>query len=236
MLFRFKVRASYVVGLPVLFFVFMAILTNVSAKLQPEDVVAIKTILDTHERPAIQSFEDEIKVIRWAQARVFHVAPGMDAIPDYSDREPIDLLKARSGLCYDRSRTLDKLLRWLGFETRHVYILFADEGDETNAWQFVAHALSRSSSHAVTEVKTSRGWLLVDSNEPWISLNRDLVPVSAGQIHERRAEFEAPPEYLKTPLWAIRGMYSRKGQLYRPFVFFPEFNWPDFLSWVFGNK
>ena len=228
-----RLRLRHALWVPVLVFVVLAWTTNVSTRLQREDTVAIKLILGVQQKPPIQSFDDEIRVIRWAQAQTLKAAPGMEGIAEYSDREPMDLLKAQSGLCYDRSRTLDKMLKWLGFETRHVYILFADKGDSTNVAQFVQHALSHSQSHAITEVKTGRGWLHVDSNTNWISLNREGQPVPAGQVHERRAEFDRPPEWVEFPFWAIRGMYSRKGQLYRPFVFFPEFNWPDFLSWVF---
>lgn len=218
------------------FVVILASVTNVPTRLQPEDNVAIKAILEVQKKPDLDGFDDEIDAIRWTQARVFKVAPDMVPIPDYSNREPMDLLKAKTGLCYDRSRALDKALQWLGFETRHVYILFADPGDTTGVDQFLVHALSRSLSHAVTEVKTSRGWLMVDSNVRWISLSRNGQPVPAGQVHDRRSELDNLPEWGSTPFWAIRGMYSRKGQLYRPFLPFPELNWLDFLGWVTGLK
>ena len=211
----------------------LALTTNVSTRLMPEDTVAIKAILGVQQKPTLQSFDDEIRVIRWGQAHVLKAAPGMEGVPEYSDREPMDLLKAQSGLCYDRSRTLDKTLKWLGFETRHVYILFAGKGDSTNVVQFVQHVLLHSQSHAVTEVKTSRGWLLVGSNRNWISLNHAGQPVPAGDVYDRRAEFEHPLEWVEMPFWAIRSMYSRKGQFYRPYLLFPEFNWPDFWGWVF---
>jgi hypothetical protein len=57
--------------------------------------------------------------------------------------------------------------------------------------------------------------------------------VPAADVYQRRAEFDYPPEWTDIPFWAIRGMYSRKGHLYRPYVPFPEFNWPDFLGWIF---
>ena len=229
-----KIRLRWFHGLMVaaLCFVLLAVLTNVPTRIERQDEIAIKAILGVDKPPEIQSFDDEIRTIRWAQAQVMRVAPGMEPIPDYTEREPMDLLKAQSGLCYDRSRTLDKIYKWLGFESRHVYILFADKDVNTSPWQFVRYALSRSSSHAVTEVKTSRGWILVGSNTSWISLNQQGQPVPAGQVHDRRSEFLNPPDYVNMPLWAIRGMYSRKGQLYRPFIFFPEFNWPDFVGWI----
>lgn len=214
------------------FVLVLASVTNVSTEVQLEDTVAIKAILEVQNKPDLDGFDEEIDAIRWAQARVLKVAPDMVPIPAYSNREPMDLLKAKSGLCYDRSRTLDKALQWLGFKTRHVYILFADSGDTTGVHHFFVHALSRSSSHAVTEVKTSRGWLVVDSNVRWISLSRNGQSVPAGQVHDRRSEFDNLPEWASTPFWAIRGIYSRKGQMYKPFLPLPELNWLDFLGWA----
>jgi hypothetical protein len=88
------------------------------------------------------------------------------------------------------------------------------------------------SSHAVTEVKTSKGWMFVDSNTEWIALTRNNQVVNADDVWKRAAEFDAMPAYLKDSWWAIRGMYSRKGQLYPPYIIFPDFNWADFFSWL----
>lgn len=73
---------------------------------------------------------------------------------------------------------------------------------------------------------------MVDSNTQWISITQGGVPVSAGDVYIRRAEFENEPDYLQVPFWALRGLYSRKGQFYRPYIFFPELNWPVFINWV----
>ena len=229
-----SLRWLYGLGLFIFIFIFLALLTNVSTKVDEQDEIVIKLILGIDAPPVRQTFDDEIRVIRWAQERVLQIAPGMEPIPDYASREPIDLLKAHSGLCYDRSRTLDKIYKWLGFESRHVYILFAKKGVDTNAWQFLRYAISHSDSHAVTEVKTTHGWLMVDSNSAWISVNQQGQPIQANEIHERRHEFFSPPDYVNVPLWAIRGMYSRRGQLYSPFLLYPDFNWPDFLIWSLG--
>jgi hypothetical protein len=86
-------------------------------------------------------------------------------------------------------------------------------------------------SHAVTEVKTSKGWMLVDSNTEWIALTPQGEPVNADAVWQRYSDFANAPEYLGYAWWAIRGMYSRKGHFYAPYVPFPEFNWVDFLSW-----
>jgi len=84
----------------------------------------------------------------------------------------------------------------------------------------------------VTEVKTSRGWLVVDSNLPWISVAVDGSPVDADHIHFQVDLFKSLPEYWNRPYWAIRGLYSRRGQFYRPYIPYPQLNWYDFISWL----
>lgn len=171
-------------------------------------------------------FEDQVSMIRKIQHDVFEKAPVGDGIPDYQSREPADLMKFGKGLCYDRSRTFDKAFQYVGFESRHVYILY-----KNNLPFWRAAFQYGQPSHAVTEVKTSKGWMFVDSNSEWVAITRQGEPVNADDVWRRFAEFEDPPPYLKDSWWAIRGMYSRKGQLYGAGIAFPEFNWPDFLAW-----
>lgn len=171
-------------------------------------------------------FEDQISLIRKIQVDVFTKAPLGEGIPDHSSREPADLLKYGQGLCYDRSRTFDKAFNFVGLESRHVYILF-----KQNLPFWRAIFTYRQPSHAVTEVRTSKGWMLVDSNTAWVAITRHGEPVNADDVWRRFSEFENPPPYLKDPWWAIRGLYSRKGHLYGSGIPFPEFNWPNFLAW-----
>ena len=120
-------------------------------------------------------------------------------------------MKKREGLCYDRSRTMDKAFDYIGLEARHVYLLYRED---RGYWSAMIHY--GQASHAITEVKTSKGWMFVDSNTEWIALTRDGQVVNADDVWKRAAEFDGMPKYLKDPWWAIRGMYSRKGQLYPP--------------------
>lgn len=207
-------------------FASLAIYTNVDTAVTVEDRQVFDSLRLSRPQGAM-TFEQELALIRSVEAEIFKRAPLGDGIPDYEAREPADLLRVGHGLCYDRSRTFDKAFSYLGFETRHVYLLYKDN-------RFFGSALIRygQSSHAVTEVKTSRGWLFVDSNTPWIAVTRTGEPVGADDVWRRFGEFEKAPPYLNHPWWAIRGMYSRKGHLYAPYVVFPEFNWWDFIHWV----
>jgi len=207
-------------------FMALASYTNVPTDVTPLDQQTFAEI-GIVKPVAPLSFEQEIALIRKVQAVIFIRAPFGDGIPEYEEREPSDLMRAGHGLCYDRSRAFDKAFGYLGFESRHVYLLYKEN-------QSLIGALFHygQSSHAVTEVKTSKGWLFVDSNTPWIALNRNGEPVNADDVWRRFNEFENAPTYLRDPWWAIRGMYSRKGHLYAPYVPFPEFNWVDFLDWM----
>ncbi len=213
----------------------LCVFTNVSTDLDSVDRVAIPIILETNNQPKINSFDEEIRIILWAQSKVINLAAGSNPIPEYQHREPMDLLKSKSGFCYDRSRTLDKTYQWLGFEVRHVYILFGDRNEQVSAWNFVKHLFSKSNSHAITEVKTSRGWIAVDSNSTWISISKNDLPIPAHQLYFRRNEFNDPPVFVNWPHWALPGLYSRRGHLYEPYVPFPELNWPDFLKYLWRD-
>jgi hypothetical protein len=201
--------------------------SNVSTALTADDLRAFAEL--GFSKPTSRlTYEQEIALFKKVQSAVFKRAPlSLDGIPDYQNREPLDLLRFRRGLCFDRSRTFDKAFTYLGFESRHVYLLFK-QGKSFPAALF--HY--RHGSHAVTEVRTSKGWMLVDSNSEWLAVNRRGEPVDADGVWRRYAEFENAPNYLEEPWWAIRGMYSRKGQLYGAGIAIPELNWHDFLGWL----
>jgi hypothetical protein len=100
-------------------------LTNISTKPTDSDIAVFRTVLGLDNSQDRMSYAQELHLIKQLQTLVLKEAPGNDPIPEYSTREPKDLLKARSGLCFDRSRTLDKLFEWYGFETRHIFVLYA---------------------------------------------------------------------------------------------------------------
>lgn len=116
---------------------------------------------------------------------MFEKAPVGAGIPDLQPREPSDLVKRREGLCFDRSRTLDKAFEFIGLPSRHVYLLYRQDRGFLSALFHYGQA-----SHAVTEVKTSKGWMFIDSNTEWIALTRDGQVVNADDVWKRAAEFD----------------------------------------------
>lgn len=211
----------------------LGVITNVSTHPTDSDDAVFRRVLGLKKPQGAMTYEQELQLIKSIQALVLKEAPGMQGIAEYEDREPEDLFRNKTGLCFDRSRTFDKLFNWYGFESRHLYILYAKKpttGEKLPFWR--AFFTKETGSHAVTEVKTSRGWLVVDSNTTWISVAADGSPVDADHIYTQTDRFNSMPEYWDRPYWAIRGLYSRRGQFYRPYIPYPELNWHDFVSWI----
>ncbi|MDP1872166.1 MAG: hypothetical protein Q8K61_11160 [Gallionella sp.] len=224
-------KSAWIVGVIIIVIgcvvAFFATITNVPTKLEAADNVVFKNFLKIDGLQHPKNFSEEIQAIKTIQHRVFERAPVGAGIPDFEPREPSDLMMRREGLCFDRSRTLDKAFEYIGMPARHAYLLYRTDRGFLNALFHYGQP-----SHAITEVKTSHGWMFVDSNTEWIALTRDGQVVNADDVWKRTAEFDGMPSYLNDPWWAIRGMYSRKGQLYPPYIVFPDFNWVDFFSWI----
>lgn len=206
--------------------ILMLIINNVSNTLTEEDKAIFKTL--GYIKPSkTLSFEEELSLIKEVQFDIFQKAPVGEGIAENESREPADLMRNQKGMCYDRSRTFDKVFQYLGFETRHVYLLY-----KQNKPFYSAISHYGQQSHAVTEVKTVKGWMMVDSNTPWVAVTKQGEPVNADDVWRRFAEFDHAPTYLNQPWWALRGVYSRKGQFYGGFLVFPEININDFFSWL----
>ncbi len=213
-----------------LLLIVLAAYTNVPTAVTPDDRAVFEQIGLRSETFA-RSFDQEVELIKKIQHEIFKRAPlSPDGIPEYEPREPSDLMRHGKGLCYDRSRTFDKAFHFVGLPSRHVYLLYQENRSFLGA--LFHHG---QSSHAVTEVKTSKGWMFVDSNTEWVAITKNGEPVGADDVWRRYSDFAHAPKYLSRPWWAIRGMYSRKGQFYGAGLPFPELNWHDFTFWLLNE-
>jgi hypothetical protein len=184
--------------------------------------------------PASQrTFGQEIAFIRASQQAVLRVAPLNEGLPDGTLREPREVFEARRGLCYDRSRVSEKILRYAGFETRHVAIYSLADGRSA----LRALVTKQTPSHAVTEVRTGRGWLIVDSNDPWVSIDAGGRPRGIADMHAAalgsasvRWQLGPPNEIFQKPFTFVYGLYSRHGQFYPPYDAIPDVNYSEFAA------
>jgi len=208
---------------------------NVSMGVTEEDARFVRAILAEQSKASvlareIVTFSDEIDTIQAVQDAVLAHAPIDRGLPLGVPREPRSLYHARHGLCYDRSRTIEKALALLGYEARHVAVYSTRDTGSS----FVSLVTRGVASHAVTEVRTSKGWLVVDSNSRWFSLDSNGRPWSMADL-QNSVQSGSPPvawsamlpinDILARPFTYVIGLYSRHGRFYPPFTPLPDVNW-----------
>ena len=211
---------------------------NVDNTITSTDRTYIQKILSSnHVKPYKKgvNFKQQIRFIRAVQKSVLAISPHAQGIPYYHTREPKDLYTLRQGSCYDKSRTIEKILRINGFKTRHIAI-YSTEKTHSKLRSLIT---PQTSSHAMSKVLTSKGWLLIGSRSPWISLNQYQQPITIQQIQKDVTQHQIPWDsqsyanmnaILKQHFIYVIGLYSRTGKFYPPYLSpFPNINWYEFL-------
>ncbi len=183
-------------------------------------------MLDTDDINNIKSFKDEIEFISNVQNIVLDASKPFIKIPLKHTREPYDLIFSGHGQCGDRGRTIEKALRFSGFETRFFSVY---SRDKTHIPQHIEEDGSgrNARSHALVEVKTSKGWVVVDTNERWLSLDIDNNPVSIEEWKNTKdkSNFKWLTKNQENMYWILHGdfiiiygLYSGHGQFYPPYT------------------
>lgn len=218
------------------------ITSDVSTALTEDDKAYAARILRDAGHDAVlgetqpETFDAQIETILAVQDAVLSTAPENKGLPRGQPRELRDLYESKRGLCYDRSRAIEKILTQLGFEVRHAAVYSTKDGSRLKAL-----VTAKTPSHAVTEAKTGRGWLVIDSNKRWIGLTDDGKPVDletlqdtgADQAWDGRVKDGMSP-ILGRPFTYLFGLYSRHGRFYPPYTPVPDLDWGQ-LGYNFGG-
>jgi hypothetical protein len=128
---------------------------------------------------------------------------------------------------------IEKILSYSGFKTRHVS-LYSIEATQSGIRALFTR---EAPSHAVTEVLTRHGWLVVDSNVAWLSIDINGQPVSIDRIQSSAANSirlrwrdDPPIDIYATPFTFVFGLYSRHGYFYPPYNAIPDINYAEFVQ------
>tara|TARA_B100000780_G_scaffold256071_1_gene205035 strand:- start:126 stop:815 length:690 start_codon:yes stop_codon:yes gene_type:complete len=216
---------------------------NVSGAVTEQDNIYIKKILeeagyDPQDIQNTENFDEQIQTILAIQNAAFHTTPEVELITLDTPREPENLYIATAAYCGDRARFIDKALRWAGFESRFVSI-YENEPNHSFFSTMLAKADGkRGMSHALVEVKTAKGWMMVDTRKFWISLTKsgDVINLKELRRHKRGvfkwSDLSKEDKYwlLDRDYYVFYGLYSRHGRFYAPYTkYIPDVNWPEFL-------
>ncbi len=220
---RILLKAFLFIGFSLFLF---ALLLNGSLRLSSNDKRYIEYFLkewkmDKSLGTANQSFENQIAFISRLQDSTLsqfnheEIAPSNSANMEYYYTQ-------RKGLCFNRSFFQEKILKYAGFKTRHIYIYFTEDSTPTRSRDVFNRRLM---SHAMFEVKTKKGWMAVDTNGNWIALDENREPMTLGELRERLMEerlvlakmptkgtvfFNQLP--IKYNFKFLYGVYSRHGE------------------------
>lgn len=206
---------------------------NVPTQVTEGDKIAITKMMDGVKDIDLKSFEEQVQFIRSIQRAVLDSSPEFIKIPNGQTREPNDLLSSGHGQCGDRGRTIEKALRFYGFEVRFFSVF---SGDQTYIPDYILNDGSGKTtrSHALVEVKTSKGWMIVDTNEEWLSLDKkgDPLSIKAWKNTPNKESFEWHRDNKGQVYWILLGrfniyygLYSRHGRFYPPFTpYVPDIN------------
>lgn len=203
--------------------------SEVDVTLTKNDIEVIKKLDLDNNCKNINTLDKQVKCISSMQNKVFALVEVSDnGIGHNKPREPINLVKIKKGLCYDRSRFIEKILTYYKIPYRHVSIYFTDDNSS------FPYLNINSYSHAFTEVKTSKGWMVVDSIEPFIGKNNSTV-YDAFELKKQISKNKNIPLNFKFGDYSvIYGLYSRHGKFYPPYNSLPDINWEQFLCYNIG--
>lgn len=230
-------RARWLI-LPGLIALLVFAVTQVDVTVTERDKQAIETLGVTAAcRQAKGDFAQEIGCFRRTQERMDELVPDKDCVHRWGEvsHEPADVLARRKGCCYSRSRLIEKTLEYAGYQVRHVSLY-----QRTRAIGILDFVLP-AQSHSTTEVLSSKGWVVVDSNYQFVPVTADGQPLTARALRER---FESgqndaiPGSFLQGNYHIAYGLYSRHGGFYRPYVPLPDIGWRDALYnlWDRGSE
>lgn len=196
---------------------------SVDNTLTDSDRNAISKLGSLPQCQYIRSFKDEVACASAVQQSIRTLLPEnrCPTVDASLSVEPASFITRGYGCCYSRARFTEKALNYYGFKTRRVAI-HAD-----GPFGIPGTLMPSTASHATTEVLTRRGWMGVDSNEPFILLTRSGQPVTFKNYKEHLSELEHPPQpadFYQHDLSVVYGLYSRHGMFHGRPLPSPEFN------------
>lgn len=230
-----------------IYFIVICIITlfwlhNVESEITKQDILAINKIAEISELQIVRNamvnatFEEQIAFVNKLTVAINSmIDPSGMLIPSGVSREPQAWLKARSPLCYDVARVMEKILGYAGFEVRYMSVFELEAFSVTSAWQAIIKP--RVASHAMIEIKTHQGWLALDTwyltnlNSTKVYISKENIPIQTADIGKylRNGELKIAHVIFNNPILIVYGLYSRHGGAYPPYDRIPDLSWSQFI-------
>jgi len=167
-----------------------------------------------------RSFEKEIEFISRIQDSVINQIRH-EKIPYDSANFIKYYYEKRKGFCYNRSILMEKIFDLYKFQFRHAYVYYYNS-TAVSSLDILRRGIS---SHAILELKTKKGWMIVGSKSNWLGMQEDGSVMSLsvlkkklmqGQLKLNKTPTISHPFYFEVESASkykfIYGLYSRHGR------------------------
>lgn len=223
--------AILVVGAMGLSFVLLAA-NAVDTQVTAEDRAVIADLEVDHVCDSTERYFVQLACISAIQNTVFERYPSTkDAFEKgVTGHRVSDYDQRGYGSCYDRAMLIEQALRHYGFEVRRVALFQS----QPTPFHYLKPGIR---SHALSEVKTARGWMAVESIDPLVAVDQHHTPKSVdeirdglqdGTIDDHTFAEPIPDNFFDGDFLYVYGLYSRHGYFFEPHLPVPEVDWAKF--------
>ena len=223
-----KIKLLLIIFAPIILIIYFS---NVDTTLTEDDIGVISQLGLDDKCKNVDDLLSQVACVSEIQQKVFSIVdvihPG---IRHNLTREPKDLIKEQKGLCFDRSRFIEKILSYYDIKYRHVAIHYTQDN---SSFPFLK---KRANSHAFTEISTEKGWMVVDSVDTIIGFDSSHKVYSAKDLRENLSFIDVNNNSLSESFTTgkysvIYGLYSRHGRFFPPFNGLPDINWVQLITY-----
>ena len=193
---------------------------TVDNELSADDITSIKKLKVVHNCTDLSSYQKEIDCISAVHQSIRKIVTDTRCPSRFSLIEPHYFIRRKHGCCYDRARFTEKALEYFGFQTRHVFLI-------EKKYPVFNSIIPGIDTHASSEVKTSKGWFGLDSNEDFILLTKENQPLTYEDAlaNVKQVKYTMKPEkFYKKDIQIVYGLHSRHGFFHGLHFPGPEFN------------
>lgn len=127
------------------------------------------------------SFESEINFITILQNSVLKEIRH-EEIPHQYFGDIDFYYSKKAGFCYDRAVLMEKFLLYHGFSFRHLYLYYGSGKQAPAISDFFKRGIA---SHALLEVKTKKGWMVMGTNANWLGLSKTGEVMDMEQLRNK---------------------------------------------------
>lgn len=217
---------KYKFQIVILFFLVLFFeISNVNVRCDSNDEFLILNFFKLPVKKDKYSKRDKILLIKEIVQKVSDFGEFLP-LPSGIDKNLQNFIKFKRGLCFDRAIIYEKIFKYYGFKMHHYYIGF-------NNSKLEVLFSKKTVSHTIISIEIGEEELFIDSNNYFLSIDNNdniiknfFIKLKLGKIRNKALWWTSYFKEYESSLF-IRGLYSRNGNFFKPYLPIPEINFYD---------